>query len=85
MGELKKGGVLVSGVGTDKKAAPADGLIGRSFMLNSNGARLQEISGLVDAGKVMVIIAKVLPLPEAKTTHELSQSAHVNGKIILKV
>ena len=54
-------------------------------MLNSNGARLQEISGLVDAGKVMVIIAKVLPLPEAKTTHELSQSAHVNGKIILKV
>ncbi len=84
-GVLKKGGVLVSSVGADEKAAAANGVIGRSFVLNSNGARLQEISGLVDAGKVTVIIDKVLPLAEAKTAHELSQSGHAKGKIILNV
>ncbi len=84
-GVLKKGGVLVSSVGADEKAAAANGVLGRSFVLNSNGARLQEISGLVDAGKVTVIIDKVLPLAEAKTAHELSQSGHAKGKIILNV
>ncbi len=84
-GVLKKGGVLVSSVGADEKAAAAHGVIGRSFLLNSNGARLQEIGGLVDKGKVSVIIDRVLPLSEAKAAHDLSQSGHAKGKIILKV
>jgi NADPH:quinone reductase-like Zn-dependent oxidoreductase len=84
-GVLRKGGVLVSSVGADEKAAAAHGVSGRSFMLTSNGARLQEISGLVDTGAVSVIIDRVLPLSEAKAAHELSQSGHAKGKIILKV
>jgi NADPH:quinone reductase-like Zn-dependent oxidoreductase len=84
-GVLRKGGVLVSSVGADEKAAARNGVIGRSFMLNSNGARLQEISGLVDRGQVSVVIEKILPLSEAKAAHDLSQSGHAKGKIILKV
>ena len=72
-------------VGADEKAAAAHGVSGRSFLLNSNGARLQEIGGLVDEGNVSVIIEKVLPLSEAKAAHDLSQTGHARGKIILKV
>lgn len=82
---LRKGGVLVSTVGADEKAAAAHGVIGKSFALVSNGARLQEISSLVDAGKISVVIEKEFPLAEARAAQELSQTGHARGKIILKV
>lgn len=82
---LRKGGTLVSSVGADEKAASAHGVLGKSFMLDSNGARLQEIAELIDLGKLNVVIEKEFPLSEAKAAQDLSQSGHVNGKIILKV
>jgi len=84
-GVIRKGGVLVSSVGADEKAAAAHGVSGRSFVLASNGARLEEISRLVDAVKVRVIVQKVFPLAEAKAAQDLSQSGHAAGKIILKI
>jgi NADPH:quinone reductase-like Zn-dependent oxidoreductase len=84
-GVIRKGGVLVSSVGADEKAAASHGVIGRSFMLASNGARLAEIGKLVDAGKVRVIIQKEFPLAEARAAQDMSQSGHATGKIILKV
>ena len=84
-GVLRKGGVLVSTVGADEKAAAAQGVIGKSFMLVSNGARLQEISSLVDKGKISVVIEKEFPLAEARAAQDLSQTGHARGKIILKV
>ena len=54
-------------------------------MLTSNGARLQDIGELIDSGKTVVVIEKIFPLSEAKAAHELSQTGHVSGKIILTV
>lgn len=54
-------------------------------MLVSNGARLHEITRLVDAAKVSVTIEKFFPLSEARAAQDLSQNGHVAGKIILKV
>jgi NADPH:quinone reductase-like Zn-dependent oxidoreductase len=51
----------------------------------SNGARLREIGTLVDAGLVRVIIGKEFPLSEAKAAHDLGESGHASGKIILRV
>ncbi len=82
---LRKGGVLVSTVGADEKAAASHGVTGRSFMLQSNGARLEEIGALFDAGILTVAVQQVLPLSEAAKAQDLSQSGHVNGKLILKV
>jgi len=39
---------------------------------------------LIDAGKVKTVVETVLPLAEARRAHELSQSGHVRGKIVLK-
>ena len=82
---IRKGGVLVSSVGADEKAASAHGVTGKSLVLISNGARLQEIASLVDAGKVSVVIEKEFPLGEAKAAQDLSQAGHARGKIILRI
>ncbi|HLY68123.1 MAG TPA: NADP-dependent oxidoreductase [Puia sp.] len=82
---IRKGGVLVSSVGTDQHAAKQFGVRTEDFRLVSNGSRLQEISTLVDAGLVRVIIAKEFPLQEAKAAQDLSETGHVTGKIILRV
>jgi NADPH:quinone reductase-like Zn-dependent oxidoreductase len=82
---IRKGGILVSTVGTDENAAKQFGVHTESFRLVSNGSRLQEIGALVDARLVRVIIAKEFPLSEAKAAHDLIETGHVVGKIILRV
>ena len=82
---LKKGGTLVSTLMVDEKAASAHEVTGKSFMLISNGSRLEEITALVDAHKVRVIVAKEFPLAEAKAAQDLSQTGHVDGKIIIRI
>jgi NADPH:quinone reductase-like Zn-dependent oxidoreductase len=82
---IKKGGMLVSTVGADQTAAEEHQVNSRSFMLNPNGARLQEISGLVDEGKIRVFIEKEFPLKDVGEAHKLIQGGHVRGKLILNV
>ena len=84
-GIIKKGGTLVSTVGADPKEAEKHNVNAKSFMLNSNGARLQEIAGLIDAGKLKVIIAREFPLTSIQDAHKLSEAGHSVGKIILVV
>jgi NADPH:quinone reductase-like Zn-dependent oxidoreductase len=82
---IRKGGILVSIVGVDEKAAGKFDVHTASFHMVSNGARLQQIGALVDTGLVRVIIGKEFPLSEARAAHELSESGHAIGKIILRV
>ena len=82
---IKKGGILVSTVGADERMAKEYGIIPKSFMVDSSGARLQEISGLVDQGHLKVIIEKVFPLSSVREAHELSEKGHSRGKIIIAV
>ncbi len=82
---MHKGGTLVSTVGSDEKKASEFGMIGKSFMVNSNGGRLQQIAGLIDKGLLRVIIEKEFPLEETRKAHELSQSGKAAGKIILRI
>jgi NADPH:quinone reductase-like Zn-dependent oxidoreductase len=46
---------------------------------------LREIARLIDEGRVQPVLERVLPLVEARTAHEMSQSGHVRGKIVLDV
>jgi NADPH:quinone reductase-like Zn-dependent oxidoreductase len=46
---------------------------------------LAELAQLVADGMVTVAIAKTLPLADAAEAHELSESGHAGGKIILIV
>jgi NADPH:quinone reductase-like Zn-dependent oxidoreductase len=82
---IRKEGTLVSTVAVDEKAGEQFNVHAISFHLVSNGARLQEIGALVEAGLVRVIIGKEFPLSEAKAAHDLGESGHASGKIILRV
>ncbi len=83
---LRKGGLLITIVSPpDEALAKEHGVTARFERGNMNGIRLQEISGLIDAGKLKIVIEKELPLTEAKAAHTLSESGRARGKIILRV
>jgi NADPH:quinone reductase-like Zn-dependent oxidoreductase len=82
---IRKGGVLVSTVGADEKAGAQFNVRAVSVGLAPNGARLQHIAALIDADLVRSTIGKEFPLSEAKAAHDLGESGHAPGKIILRV
>ncbi|HKP94149.1 MAG TPA: NADP-dependent oxidoreductase [Fibrobacteria bacterium] len=81
-GVLKKGGVLASTV--SQAAAPYPGVTGKYVANRPNAEGLRELAKLVDAGKLRPIVETVLPLSETRKGHELSQTGHVRGKIVLR-
>jgi NADPH2:quinone reductase len=50
-----------------------------------DGEQLDELAELAEAGRLVVDLAEVLPLEQAARAHELSESGHVRGKLVLRV
>ena len=48
-------------------------------------ARLKEITRLIEEGEVKPQVYKVFPLAEARQAHELSQTCHGRGRIVLHI
>ena len=44
-----------------------------------------ELATLVDSGKIKPMVETVMPLSEARHAHELNETGHARGKIVLKV
>jgi NADPH:quinone reductase-like Zn-dependent oxidoreductase len=49
------------------------------------GGELEEISKLIEAGKLRPAIEKVFPLEEIGEAHRLSEAGHVRGKLVVKI
>jgi NADPH:quinone reductase-like Zn-dependent oxidoreductase len=82
---LKKGGILVSIVQPpSQELATKYGVRALFHGSHPSSSNLAEIARLIDAGKVKTVVETVLPLAEARRAHELSQSGHARGKIVLK-
>jgi NADPH:quinone reductase-like Zn-dependent oxidoreductase len=83
---LKKGGILVSLVQPpSENKAKEHGVRGIRLGARANGKELVEIAKIIDAGKLAPVLDRILPLTEARRAHELSQSGHTHGKIVLRV
>jgi NADPH:quinone reductase-like Zn-dependent oxidoreductase len=83
---LKKGGILVATLGISSPEAAAEhGVRGEGVMVGPDNTQLARIAALIDAGNVKPFVSSVFPLAEAARAHELSQTGHVRGKIVLKV
>jgi len=83
---LRKGGILVSIVAPPSAdEAAKHGVRSTFFSAHSSSSQLSEIAKLVDAGKLKPIVETVLPLFDARRAHELSETGHARGKIVLKV
>ena len=67
----------------------ADGAVGDSggiyAWVRPNGADLQAIADLADAGRLTVPIAATFPLAEVADAFRLSQAGHAGGKIAIQV
>src|SRR3984893_7628061 len=83
---LKKGGNLVSLVQPpSEEKAKELGVRAALLGVQPNGAQLAEITKIIEAGRLAPVINRILPLSEVRRAHELSQSGHVRGKIVLRV
>ena len=55
------------------------------LVMSPEPEQLRHIAGLVADGDVEVKIAETMPLAEVRRAHELSESGHVRGKLVLTV
>jgi len=85
-GVLRKGGILVTILGQpSQEDAKVHGLRAAGVFVQPNQIELNQIAALVDAGKLKPHIQAIFPLADAAKAHELSETNHVVGKIVLKV
>jgi NADPH:quinone reductase-like Zn-dependent oxidoreductase len=83
---VRTGGVLVTIANAPpEQEAAARGARAVLFSMTPNPEQLSEIGGLVAAGELHVEIAEVLALSQVSRAHELSESGHTRGKIVLRV
>ena len=82
---LRKGGVLVALVSPiPPDVAEQHGVRGVFFIVDGNRGQLDQISKLVDEGKLKPVIAEVLPLARAREAFEHGAGVHSPGKIVLR-
>ncbi len=53
--------------------------------VQSNGAQLAKLGGLLDTGTIRVAIDSTFPLADARKAHERASRGHIQGKIVLTV
>jgi NADPH:quinone reductase-like Zn-dependent oxidoreductase len=83
---LKKGGVLLSLVEPPSvERAKALGVRAVFVAGHPSGAQLAEIAKLIDSGELKLTIDRILPLSEVRRAHQLSQTGHARGKIVLRI
>jgi NADPH:quinone reductase-like Zn-dependent oxidoreductase len=83
---LRPGGYLV-GIVNDvpEEEAARRGVRGSWVLARPDSRDLAAIGDLVDSGAVKVTVSEVLPLFEAARAHEMIESGHTRGKIVLEV
>jgi NADPH:quinone reductase-like Zn-dependent oxidoreductase len=83
---LKKGGILVATLGVaSPETARQHGVRGEGVSVQRDAAQLTQIAALIDSGDLKPAVTTLLPLAGAAEAHELSETGHVRGKIVLQV
>jgi NADPH:quinone reductase-like Zn-dependent oxidoreductase len=83
---LRPGGILVSLLpfGSEVRAESAKlGVRTELMLVEHDHAGMTAIAGLVTQGKLRPVIAATFPLAEAAKAHELGETRHVAGKLVL--
>src|SRR5207302_1469804 len=83
---VREGGIIVTiAAAPPEEAAQARGVRAELLIMSPNAEQLARIGELVANGDVRVEIAEVLPLADVRRAHELSESGHTRGKLVLSV
>jgi NADPH:quinone reductase-like Zn-dependent oxidoreductase len=85
-GLVKEGGRLASSVyASDVESLAGRNIVATNVGMQPNARRLEELSWMVDAGKLSVRLERLFPLERASEALEESRTGHVRGKIVLLV
>ena len=85
-GVVKKGGFLVTIVARpDPAELEKHGIRGSSLSVAPNSDGLAEITKLIEAKKIKVIVSQTFALADAAKAQEQAATGHTRGKIVLKV
>jgi NADPH:quinone reductase-like Zn-dependent oxidoreductase len=83
---VKRGGTLVTIAGQPPEEKVKErGVRVALFSASVSSKLLQTFAQLIDEGQVKVVIGRVFPLRDARQAHELSQSGHGRGRIVLHI
>jgi NADPH:quinone reductase-like Zn-dependent oxidoreductase len=78
---LAAGGTVASIV----DAAARDELGGHYVWVRPSSADLDALTALVEAGDLRVDVAQVFELADSAAAHELSETGHVRGKVVVRI
>lgn len=85
-GIVRKGGFVVSITSDpDQSELKRYGLRGASAEVHPDAKVLEEMTKLIDAGKVRPIVSQTFPLADASKAHQQIETRHTAGKIVLDV
>jgi NADPH:quinone reductase-like Zn-dependent oxidoreductase len=83
---VREGGVVVTIAGAPPVESAAErGIRAELLVMKPASANLTQIADLVASGDVRVELTDVLPLTDIQHAHEISESGHARGKIVLRV
>ena len=85
-GVVKKGGIIVSITDEpDQTECAKHGISGSRLGAHPDAKVLEELTKLIEAGKMKPIVSQTLPLADASKAHQQIETHHTLGKIVLKV
>jgi len=85
-GVVKKSGVIVSITDEpDQTECAKHGIRGSRLGAHPDATVLEELTKLIEAGKMKPIVSQTFPLAETVKAHEQIETHHTLGKIVLKV
>jgi NADPH:quinone reductase-like Zn-dependent oxidoreductase len=85
-GVVKKGGIIVSITDEpDQTECIEHGIRGSRLGAHPDAKVLEELTKLIEAGKMKPIVSQTLPLADASKAHQQIETHHTLGKIVLKV
>lgn len=83
---IKRGGTLVTiADGTNLQQSDEYGVVAKHMMVYKSGEQLAQIASLIDKGFVKPTVDRVFPLASVAEAHQVLESGHVRGKIILQM
>src|SRR4051812_22938260 len=83
---LAKGGILVSIVGGATRSKPKDlDVRAADILVHPSADELSQLAKLLDDGAIHPVVTQVLPLAEAAKAHQMSETRHTRGKIVLQI
>ena len=85
-GVVKRGGIIVSITDEpDQTECAKHGIRGSRLGAHPDAKVLEELTKLIEAGKMKPIVSQTLPLGDASEAHQQIETHHTLGKIVLKV